>query len=68
VLKPLIAAKAKERQATSTGGTKPQLREISHEAENGRTDESLAEIAGKAKKVKKLAFFLGVSGGAPCTA
>ena len=46
VLEPLIAAKAKERQATSTGGAKPQLRENSHEAERGRTDESLAQIAG----------------------
>lgn len=46
VLEPLIAAKAKERQATSTGGANPQLRENSHEAEKGRTDESLAQIAG----------------------
>ena len=43
---PLVAAKAKERQATSTGGANPQLRENSHEAEKGRTDESLAQIAG----------------------
>ena len=46
ILEPLIAAKAKERQATSTGGASPQLRENSREAEKGRTDESLAQIAG----------------------
>ena len=43
---PMIAAKARERQATSTGGSNPQLRENSHEAENGRTDETIAKIAG----------------------
>lgn len=46
VLEPLVAAKAKERQATSTGGVNPQLRENSREAEKGRTDETLAQIAG----------------------
>lgn len=46
VLKPMIAAKAKERQATSTGGKNPQLRQKSAQAETGKTREELAKLAG----------------------
>lgn len=45
-LKPLYAAEAKRRQATSTGGMHPQLSKKFSEAEPGRTDEKLAELAG----------------------
>lgn len=43
-LERIEAAKAKERQATSTGGSNPQLRENSNEA--GRTDEIVANKLG----------------------
>ena len=48
VLEPLIAAKAKERQAEFYGNQHTGvLRENSHEVQGrGRTDESLAKIAG----------------------
>ncbi len=56
---PLLKAEARERQATSTGGSTPQLRQNSAQAESkGRTNEKLAEMAGVShdtvKKVKKL--------------
>ena len=43
-LEKIESVKAKERQATSTGGVNPQLCENSHEA--GRTDEIVAEKLG----------------------
>lgn len=43
-LEKIEALKAKERQATSTGGSNPQLCEKSHEA--GRTDETVASKLG----------------------
>lgn len=46
-LKPLYAAEAKRRQATSTGGANPQLvQKSSHADESGKTRDKLAEIAG----------------------
>ena len=45
-LKEIIAAKAKERQRTSTGGSSPQLRQISAKAEKIETREELAKAAG----------------------
>lgn len=38
--------KARKRQATSTGGSNPQLRQISDKAENERTDEIVAQKMG----------------------
>lgn len=53
------AKEAKKRQATSTGGSKPQLRANLHEAEKGRSDAKAAKATGasarnvsKAKKLK----------------
>ena len=45
-MKNVIQAKAKEKQATSTGGSKPQLSQKSDEAEPMRTDEELSKLAG----------------------
>lgn len=44
-MKNVIQAKAKEKQATSTGGSKPQLSQKSDEAEPMRTDEELSKLA-----------------------
>ena len=41
-----VAAKAKARQATSTGGATPQLLQKSEKAEPVHTDEALARMAG----------------------
>lgn len=57
---PLLKAQARERQATSTGGTAPQLRQNSGEAEKPHptTDRELGKLAGVSHdtihKVKKL--------------
>ena len=45
-LEPLYAAEAKRRQATSTGGAHPQLRQNSDKAAPIRTDERVAKAAG----------------------
>lgn len=45
-LERIESLKAKERQATSTGGVNPQLRQISDRAENKRTDETVSEKLG----------------------
>ena len=45
-MKNVIQAKAKEKQGTSTGGSKPQLSQKSDEAEPMRTDEELSKLAG----------------------
>ena len=45
-MKNVIQAKAKEKQATSTGGSKPQLSQKSDEAEPIHTDEELSKLAG----------------------
>lgn len=45
-LERIESLKAKERQATSTGGTKPQLCQKSDEAEHRRTDNFVAEKLG----------------------
>jgi hypothetical protein len=42
--KPIIEAKAKERQRTSTGGVNPQL--VQKSAEAVKTREELAKLAG----------------------
>jgi len=46
LLEPIIAAQAKERQKTSTGGSEPQLIQKSGEAEPIRTDKDIAKVAG----------------------
>lgn len=57
---PLLKAQARERQATSTGGSTPQLRQNSGEAEKAHptTDRELGKLAGISHdtihKVKKL--------------
>lgn len=43
---PLIAARAKERQATSTGGANPQLTAKLPEAEKGETRDELSRLSG----------------------
>lgn len=48
-LEPLYAAEAKRRQATSTGGTHPQLLQNSAKAEPLHTDEQLAKLAGTSR-------------------
>ena len=45
-MKHVIQAKAKEKQATSTGGINPQLLQISEKAEPIHTDEELSKLAG----------------------
>ena len=45
-MKNVIQAKAKEKQATSTGGINPQLLQISEKAEPIHTDEELSKLAG----------------------
>lgn len=45
-LKPIVQEKAREKQATSTGGSTPQLSQKSDEAVPIRTDEELAKLAG----------------------
>ena len=45
-LERIESLKAKERQATSTGGTDPQLRPNLDEAENKRTDDLVAKKLG----------------------
>ena len=46
-LKPIVQEKAKERQATSTGGSTPQLLQKSAKAEDPiHTREELAKLAG----------------------
>lgn len=45
-LERIESLKARERQATSTGGSNPQLRQISDKAENERTDEIVAQKNG----------------------
>lgn len=45
-LERIESLKAKERQATSTGGINPQLRQISDKVENKRTDEIVSEKLG----------------------
>lgn len=45
-LERIESLKAKERQATSTGGVNPQLRQISDKVENKRTDEIVSEKLG----------------------
>lgn len=45
-LERIESLKAKERQATSTGGINPQLCLKSDEAESGRTDETVARKLG----------------------
>lgn len=45
-LERIESLKAKERQATSTGGTDPQLRPNLDKAENKRTDEIVAKKLG----------------------
>jgi hypothetical protein len=41
-----LAVEAKKRQATSTGGSKPQLRERIPEAKNGKASERAAKMLG----------------------
>ena len=48
-LEPLYAAEAKRRQATSTGGARPQLLQNSAKAEPLHTDEQLAKLAGTSR-------------------
>ena len=45
-LERIESLKAKERQASSTGGTNPQLCQKSDEAEKRRTDETVAHKLG----------------------
>ena len=44
-MKLYLAEQAKKRQATSTGGASPQLVMKSRQAEKGKTNKKLAEIA-----------------------
>lgn len=57
-LEETIAARAKGRQATSTGGTTPQLKQISAEAGRIETRKEIAKVAGVSHdtvaKVKKI--------------
>lgn len=46
---PLYAAEAKRRQATSTGGARPQLLQNSAKAEPLHTDDQLAKLAGTSR-------------------
>lgn len=45
-MKSVIQAKAKEKQATSTGGSNPQFSQKSDKAAPMRTDEELSKLAG----------------------
>lgn len=45
-LEPILRAKAKARQATSTGGARPQLTPISAEAGKGEVRDQIAKLAG----------------------
>ena len=54
-----MKAQAKERQATSTGGTKPQLREKLPEAATGkRATDELGELAGVSRKTYEHAIIV----------
>ena len=52
-MKNVIQAKAKEKQATSTGGINPQLLQISEKAEPIHTDEELSKLAGVSRQRRK---------------
>lgn len=61
-MKNVIQAKAKEKQATSTGGINPQLLQISEKAEPIHTDEELSKLAGVSRDTIRKAEKIIVEG------
>lgn len=61
-MKNVIQARAKEKQATSTGGINPQLLQISEKAEPIHTDEELSKLAGVSRDTIRKAEKIIVEG------
>jgi hypothetical protein len=53
----MVEARARERQATSTGGVKPQLSAPAREAEKGESNQVLGQMAGVGKKQSSFQYF-----------